>query len=368
MKRVLVLSNVSELSPAFRYRILNTLQLLENEKKIRLEVLCFYSNKTMKVLGGLNQIAKVGYAIWDAVKFFNRLRKLKKNYDAVIVKSNIFPVGGGVIEQWCIKGIQSDRWIYDIDDAIYLNMTRKENKVFSRFRNLESKVGFWISQASNVMISNEIIYDDLKKIYGLNRDKCSFFLSAPYRSQYFLPDESVGIEKDPYRFVWLGSPHTQHELRLLDKLVHEIRRYLPDAVIVLIGTNEVFGMYQDISWVKFVDWTPEREISEMRRASFGLNPLYNENFQKRKSAFKVIQYYRAGIIPLVSDVGINRDLIQRYGGYCTKNFQDLDNLFEYVKRMISNIDYERDLLMRRTESLSVETNARLIKNILESEK
>lgn len=360
-----MLSNESELSPALRYRILNTLIFLKDERKIHLNKLCLYSDKTMGLLGGVNQITKVLYVIKDILRFLFKLRKLEQgSYDAVIVKSNIFPIGGVVIEKWCIKNIRTQHWIYDIDDAIYLNTTRKENKVFSRFRDLKSKVGFWLSRASYVMISNDVIYDDLEDFYHLDRKKCTFFLSAPYRNQYFSPNESMIGVKELYRFIWLGSPHTQHELEVLDKFVHEIPQYIPEALIVLIGTNSVFNMYRGLSWVKFVEWTPESEVNEMRKASFGLNPLFDGAFERRKSAFKVVQYYRAGIIPLVSDVGINRKLVQKYGGYCTKDFRDLKPLLDYVKRKSTNIDFERSQLIKKTESLNVEENARLIEKLL----
>ena len=365
MKKILVLSNDSELSPALRYRLCYTLRLLEKEEKVHLKLLCLYSDKTMEVLGGINQIAKVIYVMRDMIRFLYALKSLAKyHYDAVIVKSNIFPIGGAAIERWCKNNICSIHWLYDIDDAIYLNTTRKENKIFSCFRDLKSKVGFWLSCSTHVMISNDVIYDDLKSLYNLDREKCIFFLSAPYRNQYFLPDESIGDKKDLYRFVWLGSPHTQHELKVLDEFLHELPRYIPEAIVVLIGTNRVFDMYRELSWVEFVEWTPEREIFEMRRATFGLNPLFDGAFEKRKSAFKVVQYYRAGIIPLVSDVGINRDLVRQYGGYCTIDFRDLRSLFDYVKQKIENIDFERCQLMKKTESLNVESNARLIEKIL----
>ena len=365
MKNILVLSNVGMLSAAFRYRIYNTLSLLEKEGYVHTDVLCLYSDSTMRTLNGRKQILKVIKVCYDLLLFVIGLYKIRKNkYDAVIVKTNLFPILGANIERKVSFLVNTNKWIYDIDDAVYFNYTRAENALFAKVRDLKSKVGFWLSKADKVTLSNRIIFDDLHKIYGLSEEKCSFFLSSPYCNQYFNVGEDISIGKDENRIIWLGSAHTQSELYLLENFINGIKNYIPNVEIILMGCEKDFPLFRNIEYVTFVEWSPENERREMRRASFGLNPLRDDMFQKRKSAFKVIQYYRAGVIPIVSNVGINRDLINKYRGYVVDSFDDIDGIAGFMNEACVNIREYRLSMFLDSSELSTENIAGQIKNLI----
>ena len=365
MKKILVLSNVGMLSAAFRYRIYNTLSILTQAGYINADVLCLYSNSTMRILNGRKQVLKFVRVCYDIAVFIIRLYKLRKNkYDAVIVKTNIFPILGAGIEKVASMLVNSNKWIYDIDDAVYFNFSREENAIFAKARDLKSKVGFWLIKADEIMLSNKIIYCDLQRLYDLKEEKVTFFLSSPYCNQYFSDGEDINVEKKENRIIWLGSPHTQSELFLLKEFVNEIKKRINDVEIILMGCEKNFSFFQDKSYVKVVEWSLENERREMRRASFGLNPLRNDMFQKRKSAFKVIQYYRAGVIPIVSNVGINRDLINEYGGYVTESFDDIEKIIKFMDNVKINISEYRLNMFCKSAGLSTENNACIIRELL----
>lgn len=365
MKNILILSNVGMLSAAFRYRIYDTYNILEKNGDVQSDILCLYSDNTMLALSGTNQLLKISRVCLDIFRFIKKLySKRHIKYDVVVIKTNIFPIMGSFIEKIAASFIKADNWIYDIDDAVYFNMTRKENAIFSKIRDLKSKVCYWVNKTDRVFLSNRVIFGDLKEMFGLNEDKCTFFISSPYKNQYFYDGEDINKEKNNNKIIWLGSPHTQSELFLLKKFIDDIHNWNEKAEIVLMGCEDNFLLFKNIKYVKFVKWTPENEKKEMRSACFGLNPLRNDMFQKRKSAFKVIQYYRAGIIPLVSNVGINKELVEKYGGCVVDSFDNSDYVFEYMRRASNNIQKLRHDMYMKSEDLTVENNAMLIKNTL----
>lgn len=371
MKNVLLLSNASENSPSIRYRLLFPLTILVTRKQLSYRFLSFFSLKTERVLNSDKQFLKILFSLKDAVCFFVRFlyTVLTQRADVVFIKNYIFPFGGAWIEKiaYCLIG-RNKMLYYDIDDAIYLNQTRSQNKLFSKLRDASAKVEFWARNADKILVPNQIIKQDLVSKYSLNKVFVEF-LACPYEKQYFLNKEELISCKENGKliFIWLGSPHTQDNLTIFDDFFKRLPQFVQNAEIVIMGANASFQPYRKLAHVRFVAWTPENERDYMRKAHFGLNPLTDDVFESRKSAFKVIQYYRAGILPIVSDVGINKKLIQKYGGIWVENVQSMDDIFNYVVEMRGKHLCEAQMIFDQTQELSVEHNAKIFVEMFKHE-
>lgn len=164
--------------------------------------------------------------------------------------------------------------------------------------------------------------------------------------------------------VWLGSSHTQADLEMFKDVIHNILAAFPNVHIYFVGVTDDWKDYDEEERVHKLKWTPENEILIMRKSVFGINPLRNDDFQKRKSAFKVIQYYRAGIYPLVSDVGINNDLIKKFGGFCIKGNTSSNNIIAEMKRHIAHLNENSRMLYKRSKELTVENNSMCILKLI----
>lgn len=365
MKKILILSLLNEKSPALRYRVIYPLQLLESEKKVVYDKLFFYSDRTTEIMNTNKTIKKIIYVLIDLLKYLYKFIRLSKNYDTIIIKSYIFPFGNEVIEKLIYNKYMDKEIIYDIDDAIYMNETREQNKSVKRFRNATKKVEFWYRYSDILMVSNNIILDDLKKLFSYEPNKIVKFLTCPRLNQYFRDDKELVNNKaqESLNFIWLGSPHTQNNLKLIDGFIKKLKLKLnnKNIKVFIIGTDQNFNLFKDIEYVKFIDWTPENENKYMKIAHIGLNPLYNNEFEIRKSAFKVIQYYRAGIVPIVSNVGINKELVGEFGGLCVNDFLD-DEIFNYINNIIEND--EATEIYSKTKRLTLESNKEKIFNVI----
>lgn len=367
MKNVLVLAHKNDLRPSLRYRIVFPLDFLDRKKLVKYKMISLYSYKTEKLLSTNKSIKKIINVFIDIIIFIlSFLMVCRKKYDAVIVKDFLIPLGGGGIEKFFFLLLKTKKIIYDLDDAIYFNHTRKQNMFFSKFRHMDYKVAFWLRYSSKVIIPNNFIKSDLEKLYSLQKEKTELLLSCPMEKQYYNDIMKINKYSDDGNIpiVWLGSSHTQADLEMFKDVIHNILAAFPNVHIYFVGVTDDWKDYDEEERVHKLKWTPENEILIMRKSVFGINPLRNDDFQKRKSAFKVIQYYRAGIYPLVSDVGINNDLIKKFGGFCIKGNTSSNNIIAEMKRHIAHLNENSRMLYKRSKELTVENNSMCILKLI----
>lgn len=74
-----------------------------------------------------------------------------------------------------------------------------------------------------------------------------------------------------------------------------------------------------------VTWTRDAAISGMRKAHIGIMPLQNNEFNKGKGGFKLVQYISIGLPCIGSNVGFNEQVITRGCGILTNNDEEWTN-------------------------------------------
>lgn len=363
MKKILVLAHKNYLRPSLRYRVIYPLEYMKAKKSIDYKVLSVYSVRTESLISTRKQLLKAVSMIFDICIFLVKfITECRKNYDFILVKDFILPLGGDFTE-WIIYILLKNKTvIYDLDDAIYFNHTRAQNAFFSHFRRMDQKVSFWIKHAQKVIIPNNIIQNDLEKKYHLKREDELILITCPKNHQYYDTADDVNKKKvdGEIPIVWLGSPHTQEELEVFDDAIRKILLEFPEARVYLLGTsNDYEGNLLDDRIIK-VEWNFNNEVFFMRKAIFGINPLRDGIFQKRKSAFKVIQYYRAGIFPIVSDIGINDSLINEYGGFCIGKNTNMDSLIYKMRLHLSHVKENSKKIYENSSVLTVENYAQIM--------
>lgn len=317
-------------------------------------------------MGGSSKVLKLIHFSKDFLLLLCKIILIKKNYDVIIIKNYLVPVFGCGIEKLLTSMLVYKKLLFDIDDGIYFNSTRKENRIFARFRKNDKKVNYWANKSDIVLACNSILESDLAEIFSVDEGKFVTYTTYPYRHQYFNSVTEIATAKknDKVLFVWLGSSHTQVYLALCKPFIRKLSDLIPNSEFIIIGADDVFCEFEGFTNVTMVKWSIENEVKYMRMAHFGLNPLVDSVFENRKCAFKVIQYYRAGIIPLTSKVGFNIDLIDKYGGYCTADFANDDNALKFIVNCMDNILFHSEKTYLRTRHMSVEYNATKLSKLL----
>jgi len=73
----------------------------------------------------------------------------------------------------------------------------------------------------------------------------------------------------------------------------------------------------------------------------GLMPLPNNKHSEGKCGYKALQYMAAAVPPVVSDVGINRDIVENgKEGFVVAS---VDGFYEAIKTLIDNKDLRREM-------------------------
>ncbi len=102
--------------------------------------------------------------------------------------------------------------------------------------------------------------------------------------------------------------------------------------------------------LNFIPWTLEGQNSEIATFDIGVMPLPDSPYARGgKCAYKALQYMAAGVVPVVSDVGVNSEVVQDgENGFVASDVEDfyhkiklLYNNKEMLKRWVQNHHYER---------------------------
>ncbi len=86
--------------------------------------------------------------------------------------------------------------------------------------------------------------------------------------------------------------------------------------------------------IKCLDWSSKNELKYLNKIDIGLMPLPNNQWTKGKCGLKIIQYLSVGIPSVVSNVGINSEIIiNGKNGYLVNNKSEWKI---YIKKFLKN--------------------------------
>ncbi len=111
------------------------------------------------------------------------------------------------------------------------------------------------------------------------------------------------------RIGWIGSPSTEKYLELVREPLESIGRRFPGTKMLVIGGGKFELDSMDVEHAK---WSEATEVSNLHRMDIGLMPLPQEEWALGKSGGKARLYMAVGIVPVVSDIGFNQQLIDDY--------------------------------------------------------
>jgi glycosyltransferase involved in cell wall biosynthesis len=116
---------------------------------------------------------------------------------------------------------------------------------------------------------------------------------------------------DPPRLGWIGSPDNEVYLELVAPALREVHRRT-GARLTLIGTTRPrLGKLEDI--IDRVAWSEATQHATLADLDVGIAPLPDEPYTRGKCGYKLLQYAAAGTPVVATPVGVNRDILSRFG-------------------------------------------------------
>lgn len=196
-----------------------------------------------------------------------------------------------------VRGLaRSHRLVFDFDDAIWTSEKGPRSFV-ARWRT-RARLHYTLRRSAVVIAGNDYLADYARRHAALVRVVPTVLDTDRYRTR-------VHAARDVVTLGWIG--HSVN-FRYLRELAPALRRLAASRPIrLLVVADQAIAL--DGLEVENRAWSETRETADLLDMDIGLMPLADDEWTRGKCAFKAIQYMAAGVPPVASDVGANRQLV-----------------------------------------------------------
>lgn len=237
----------------------------------------------------------------------HRLRSVltATKFDLVIVHCELIPYCPAWIERILLSRVS---YIYDYDDAIFHQYDEHKWGIVKIL--LGKKIAGVIAGAKAVMAGSQYLADYAKQY----NETVELIPTVVDLDRY---NGMTSIPSKPFTVGWIGSPSTSKYLVEVFKPLSELASEGPIRLIA-IGAKQfsIEGVEVEIR-----AWSEDKEIQYLAECDVGIMPLSDDNWEKGKCAFKLIQYMACGLPVIASPVGANIDVVKDEAGFLVKGQQ-----------------------------------------------
>jgi glycosyltransferase involved in cell wall biosynthesis len=117
--------------------------------------------------------------------------------------------------------------------------------------------------------------------------------------------------REPPRLGWIGSRGNEAYLQLIAPALEELHRRVGARVTVIGTTERTLGELERL--IDRVAWSEASQHTELARLDVGLMPVPDEPYTRGKCGYKLLQYGAAGLPAVGSPIGVNADILRRFG-------------------------------------------------------
>lgn len=298
--RVLCLSVYPRSGPSLRHRVLNYRPYWE-AAGVQLTVQAFLTEGLFarrRRFGGLATAYKVGMFLFCILRMLVRLPFVGR-YDVLIVHREVFPLGGAHFER--LAGWINPRIVLDVDDAIWAPMPLAVNQR-GRFWDPERVAD--TLRASRVAVMG----NDFLAAYARRYCEDVVVVPTPYRDLGGGGAARGGDAGRPPIIVWIGNVGNEEYLRMLAAPLSRLAER-HDFVLRIIGSPDIHSVRMEGVNVERLVWSEAMEGRWLLEAAIGVMPLEDREYERGKCAFKLVQYFSAGLPVVASPVGMNVEVV-----------------------------------------------------------
>lgn len=285
-------------APSQRFRFEQYFRFLD-EKNVSYTCAPFWDDAGWAVLYSKGNVLHKMWALFRGLYHRYRLFRRLDTYDFVFIHREIDPLGLAVFRRMLKKRKERARIIFDLDDAIWIPNSSKNNRFMERFRN-------WDQAPALASLAG--------RISGGNDYLCEW--ASAYGGETTVIPTSIDTEnlhnrtrdQDTER-VTIGWTGTHSTLFYLEQYLPVWRRVLQEnkgTELAVICDTEPLFLEEGMRWIP---WNKSREIEDLLQFHIGLMPLAEDAWAKGKCGFKALQYMALGIPALVSPVGVNTKIV-----------------------------------------------------------
>lgn len=266
--------------PSSRFRVMQYLPRLKDVARASLAP-CrppkSFSTTDLRFAGRL-----FGPAIF-AAKLFSRLSAIARAplHDLVYLERELLTALTPRLERWAIR--LAPRSVFDFDDAIHLQRPEAIAEI--------------CRLATRVIAGNERL-----AAWARQHTSRVSVVPTPVDTDRWTPGT-----RDGRTVVWTGSRENLPALKA-------IRGRIRAPLRVVCNARPDFEC-------EYVPWSRETEVEALRGAAVGIMPLPDDDWNRGKCGFKLLQYLACGLPVVASPVGVNAEIVGTCG-VATEDWED----------------------------------------------
>jgi glycosyltransferase involved in cell wall biosynthesis len=148
--------------------------------------------------------------------------------------------------------------------------------------------------------------------------------------------EKLETAESSVKLLWTGSPGTFEFVRPLLPVIDQIAAERP-LELILIGVESAMFTFQHAQ-VTAYRWEEETEFSLVAKGTLGLFRLPEDDSALLRGAGKLFIYLAAGVIPVATNRGISRDVMNDSGiGFPVDDAADWSDVLQKAIKLVANM-------------------------------
>lgn len=227
--------------------------------------------------------------IFAFIKRWYQLCIVAPKYDVVFIQKGTIPKCKRVFLHNIKKA--GCRIVFDVDDAIYT--IKKDNSHL-------------IAQVADAVICGN---ETLKAHYDQYNTDCIVLPTVENTNHYIDFWRNTFDEKI---VGWIGSKTTLDNFDIVINALNKITEKHPEVKICIIS-NTALDYTERIKNAYLIPWDKDTYIEELSKFTIGIMPLKDNEMNRGKCGFKLIQYLNMKKPVIGSNVGVNADIIRGNG-------------------------------------------------------
>lgn len=268
------------------------------------------------------------------------------SFDVVFIHREAAPFGPPMFE-WFITRVFKKYTVYDFDDAIWLPNTSESNRFFRLFKRFGNPAD--ICKWSTVVSAGNDFLAEYARKYNDNVVVNPTTIDTDAHHNKLARPES-----GKFTIGWTGSHSTVQYLNILIPVFQKLEERFDFELKVICDVPPKFTLKS----LRYVQWNKESEIEDLLSINVGVMPLPDDLWAKGKCGFKALQYLSLGIPAVVSDVGVNRSIVDHDVNGCICRTED--EWYKAICKMMSDTQYMESLRIKAREkvvqSFSIRSN------------
>ena len=295
MQRILFFTKYTSKGPSSRYRTYQYLDYFREDYECL--VFPFFDDKYIEKLYSGRSVSFFRIIYYYLRRIWKLLTNVKKS-DILFIEYELIPYFFAWAET-CLK-LCGVKYVVDYDDAIFHNYDMSKNLFIREL--LHNKIPKVIRLANHVITGSPY----LTAFAAIYNTKVSEIPTSIVFEKY--NDFKPLSQNSSFVIGWIGSKSTSSNLLIVKDALKSFRQNHINVIFRFVGIDDETAKTLDVTSVK---WFENNELQELNSFNVGIMPLKDNDFNKGKCGFKLIQYMACGkptiSTPLDANVKINRN-------------------------------------------------------------